>query len=944
MSGELQPWLRSQSVTQAGIKAIISEMRGASAAFRFHDLRTTLTALLDGLRRRTVRIDDPRHCKAAFDALRRPRLFDEMLELAETLLATDHQHAVIRHQQAQALIDSGLPASSFDVLAKLSGQSGLSARDKSEALGLIGRAHKQIYIDQRRRGVPAKMVEQEIVRAIDHYSQALEKYAGDDCWPDINIVALLALAERDRLLPTGDTSRPTIAEQIIERLAPTADESGKNNPWIFATLGEAHIALGRWEEAQHWFDQYATAADVDAFALAGTARQLKELWGAGHGSRPVDQILSTIERRAMLLPNGRIELTSQDVSNIKVGDAALDEDDALQTESVIGADERMKLSWLKKGIRRSDSIVRIRDAYRDVPVGTGFFVDGLDFDSVDHARAHVLTNEHVVSGIQLRDIEIIVEDDEDRPYRCERIAWSSPKQELDAALLVLRAEKRTATPLVLCCDDDRVRNRLDEYGDGPRPRCIVIGFPEEGEAKISLSRTELTGLGFKHRDKTDHIFLRYQTATEPGNSGSPVFDEAWQVIGLHRAGMKEGRAANGKAVFEPVPRLNGSDGKEEANEGVAMKSIVAAAKRHLGRTQATAAAAGSAPVAQIGSSREMARPERISIGELNRRLSAGLDTEAAPYLQVDGGRLVPDPNLVIGAEKPEPGLEESPESAERVSFYDLIVERANGRMAAARDAQFEINRRAFPERPVLLAMGDSWFQFPQGTWASKAAQTAGIFSWNMIDVLEHLLGEYNIKSISKAGATLEELMGLNDIVRAVEAVMPKAILLSGSGNDLLGDGKLKIYVTDHQPGKEAAAHLRANLSARLLTLHTHYVEVVSDLKRAAPGVPILCHGYAYACPKPGEGKWLHDPLFQKGIKDERLQKAIVRAIIDRFNAEVIAKLATEFPGTVHHVQTVDLVDQTPSGWSDELHPTRDGFGYVANEFRRELRRVLRRRR
>lgn len=56
--------------------------------------------------------------------------------------------------------------------------------------------------------------------------------------------------------------------------------------------------------------------------------------------------------------------------------------------------------------------------------------------------------------------------------------------------------------------------------------------------------------------------LHYRTPTEPGNSGSPVFEsERWRVVALHHGGGSN------------VPSLDGVDGTYEANEGIAIRAI-----------------------------------------------------------------------------------------------------------------------------------------------------------------------------------------------------------------------------------------------------------------------------------------------------------------------------------------------------------------------------------
>ena len=65
--------------------------------------------------------------------------------------------------------------------------------------------------------------------------------------------------------------------------------------------------------------------------------------------------------------------------------------------------------------------------------------------------------------------------------------------------------------------------------------------------------------------------VHYHAPTEPGSSGSPVFEEkAWKVIALHHAGGTS------------MQRLNGQPGRCEANEGLAMRTLSRAVAAALG--------------------------------------------------------------------------------------------------------------------------------------------------------------------------------------------------------------------------------------------------------------------------------------------------------------------------------------------------------------------------
>jgi hypothetical protein len=68
------------------------------------------------------------------------------------------------------------------------------------------------------------------------------------------------------------------------------------------------------------------------------------------------------------------------------------------------------------------------------------------------------------------------------------------------------------------------------------------------------------------------VLIRYRTPTEPGSSGSLVFDPVgWRVVALHHAG----------GAF--MQRLNGRPGTYVANEGVWIGSIRAAFARECDR-------------------------------------------------------------------------------------------------------------------------------------------------------------------------------------------------------------------------------------------------------------------------------------------------------------------------------------------------------------------------
>ena len=87
----------------------------------------------------------------------------------------------------------------------------------------------------------------------------------------------------------------------------------------------------------------------------------------------------------------------------------------------------------------------------------------------------------------------------------------------------------------------------------------MVILPPSAEALRDL-RGE--GLDY-HLLDYDDTRLHYRSPTEGGSSGSPVFDKAWNLIGLHHAGSLEMRRLHGPGVYP-------------ANEGIRLSAIILA--------------------------------------------------------------------------------------------------------------------------------------------------------------------------------------------------------------------------------------------------------------------------------------------------------------------------------------------------------------------------------
>jgi hypothetical protein len=128
------------------------------------------------------------------------------------------------------------------------------------------------------------------------------------------------------------------------------------------------------------------------------------------------------------------------------------------------------------------------------------------------------------------------------------------------------------------CELDATLLQLDHSVPGVEPYPIVPALPDRNsERRLYVVGHPLGGgLSFSLQDNLlldwDDRRVHYRTPTEPGSSGSPVFDDQWRLVALHHAGRSDMR------------KLNGKPGTYEANEGINILAIVDEIRRRLSAT------------------------------------------------------------------------------------------------------------------------------------------------------------------------------------------------------------------------------------------------------------------------------------------------------------------------------------------------------------------------
>jgi lysophospholipase L1-like esterase len=241
---------------------------------------------------------------------------------------------------------------------------------------------------------------------------------------------------------------------------------------------------------------------------------------------------------------------------------------------------------------------------------------------------------------------------------------------------------------------------------------------------------------------------------------------------------------------------------------------------------------------------------------------------------------------------------------------------------------------------VLIAEGDSWFDYP---WT------------DILRLLEDEHG-FDVESVAHAGDRVEQMAysggQLEEFSRQLEKLIrtgriPKAILLSGGGNDIAGP-EFGILLNH-------ASSAIAGLNEQVVTgviderLRMAYITILAAVTQVCRNwlqqpLPILIHGYDYPIPdgrgfRGGwtflPGPWLEPGFRDKGFDKLEERKALAKKLIDRFNkmlSELVALPQFSHVTYVNLRKTLSSAADYKQSWDNELHPTPKGFKLVTDRF------------
>lgn len=225
----------------------------------------------------------------------------------------------------------------------------------------------------------------------------------------------------------------------------------------------------------------------------------------------------------------------------------------------------------------------------------------------------------------------------------------------------------------------------------------------------------------------------------------------------------------------------------------------------------------------------------------------------------------------------------------------------------------------------------------------------------MLSDLEDIYG-FDVESVAHKGDTVEDMAysvgQLDDFSRQVEKVLrtgviPRAILLSGGGNDVAGEefALLLNHATSSIAGLNESI-VTGVIDQRVRDAYVTILSAITAICESQIGqrIPIVVHGYDYPVPDgrgvlggwgPLPGPWLEPSFRRKGYDEMTVRKEICITLMERFN-EMLAGLAGKTPFA--HVRYLDLRETLrtdgsyKNDWANELHPTKRGFAAVTKKF------------
>jgi endonuclease I len=237
-------------------------------------------------------------------------------------------------------------------------------------------------------------------------------------------------------------------------------------------------------------------------------------------------------------------------------------------ERLLGRNDLMSILYLERGVIAARTVCRITIRTSGTSNAAGFGTGSL-------VSPHLLlTNNHVlptpaIAGFSAAEFDfqetLASAAPQSRFFQLDPGAFFLTDSLLDFTLVAVRDPQQLLRPYgwnQLVAEEGKV-NKGEPV--------TIIQHPRAETKQIALRENEVTDIL--------ENFLLYRTDTAPGSSGAPVFNDQWELVGLHHAGVP--RKLNGQILTRTGQPWNDTMDEDLidwiANEGARISRII----RHL---------------------------------------------------------------------------------------------------------------------------------------------------------------------------------------------------------------------------------------------------------------------------------------------------------------------------------------------------------------------------
>jgi len=549
--------------------------------------------------------------KRIMHCLRAARRFNDMKMVGEKLLAQGEHKALFMKLYGQALIElkESAPA---ELVLKQAEDLAKQTHDSVELIdiyGSLGRIHKDRFVEIDPKNIRARQLAFD--KSLGYYrlgKKLLNKES--NLYHTVNVMALARAGHRAGLKVPKDLS-PKHVRKLAEQVRAYVDGQDPNiQDWDYANAAEAALALEDYPEARRRLDEYARENIRDAFSLNSTLRQITTLWGIMVGGKHGD-VVEGLQMALMAADNGA-SFSPQGVQQL------LNAPNEPRFEAIFNGETGISVQTAYKALGMSCFVGKVM--HGDRPKGTGFLVRSTDLLPEGEAllKKHglgewlFLTNAHVISPTgehgaiphESAEIEFQMASSGKR-FKALRTIWSSPAVGgHDCTIVQLDGHPQFGAGVSLASISVHLpRCRFPAGEKGAQPRVLVLGHPDGRSLEITFNNNLLLdhdGPAVGQPFGPKPVRVQYRAPTEPGSSGSPVFDaDSLQLIAIHHRG-----------AVPPIDPTFGDASRYQANQGMSLRAIMSALKVALGGVApaANAPAAVAQPARQEAGSGQAATP------------------------------------------------------------------------------------------------------------------------------------------------------------------------------------------------------------------------------------------------------------------------------------------------------------------------------------------------